>query len=691
MDFLIADTFSDSLARLSGEEQKSVKTTAFDLQMNPANPGMSFHRLDRAKDKNFWSVRAGSDIRIIVHRDAATLLLCYVDHHDKAYRWAESRKLSVHPKTGAAQMVELRESVQEIRIPKYVEVAAPPTPKPRLFQDTPQEDLLSYGVPPEWIEEVRKANEDSLLGLADHLPSEAAESLLELATGGKPKVPSPTKLPDSPFHHPDSQRRFRIMKSSEELQKALELPWDKWTIFLHPDQRDIVEKQFNGPAKVAGSAGTGKTIVALHRAVFLARKHSDARVLLTTFSDPLASMLRTRLRRLISTEPRLGDRIDVYSIEAIGARLYEKYFGKPSFVTRKSLLDQLQSSSSKSEKYSFSIQFLASEWDDVIDSWQITSWDQYREFKRLGRKTRLPELQRAALWTIFSDTIDSLQAQCLITSSGMFSAIAKEIPKQPNPIFDFVIIDEAQDLRPQHLHFLAALAGGRLNGLFFAGDLGQRIFQTPFSWKAFGIDVRGKSKTLRVNYRTSHQIRHHVDKLLPGVMSDVDGNAEERVGTVSAFNGPAPEIQKFDDNAKEAEFVGNWIGLQIKNGCMPQEIGVFVRSDSQIDRAKAALQNAGISFTCLDQKTDVPSSSVTISTMHLAKGLEFKSVVVMACDDEVIPLQDRIESVGDESDLEEIYSTERHLLYVACTRARDRLLITSGNRPSEFLDDLRRS
>src|SRR5437870_5425876 len=125
MDFLIADTFTDSLARLTGDEQKAVKTTAFDLQVNPAIPGLNFHKLDKAKDKNFWSVRVSSDIRLIVHKTQSSLLLCYVDHHDKAYNWAERRKLEAHPKTGAAQLVEIRERVQEIVIPTYVEAPTP--------------------------------------------------------------------------------------------------------------------------------------------------------------------------------------------------------------------------------------------------------------------------------------------------------------------------------------------------------------------------------------------------------------------------------------------------------------------------------------------------------------------------------------------------------------------------------------
>ena len=186
MNFRISDTFTDSLARLTGNEQKAVKTTAFDLQMNPAQPGLKFHRVDRAKDPNFWSVRVNRDVRIIVHRTSKNLMMCYVDHHDNAYKWAEKRKLEVHPRTGAAQLVEVKETVKEVVVPVYVEAAQEAPAKPLLFAETPEEDLLKYGVPPEWLDDVRNANEDSLLDLSEHLPDEAAEALLQIAVGETP-------------------------------------------------------------------------------------------------------------------------------------------------------------------------------------------------------------------------------------------------------------------------------------------------------------------------------------------------------------------------------------------------------------------------------------------------------------------------------------------------------------------------
>ena len=234
MEFRIADTFTDSLARLNGDEQKAVKTTAFDLQINPASPGMSFHKLAKSRDKGFWSVRVNQDLRLIVHRTTQSLLLCYVDHHDRAYAWAERRKLETHPTTGAAQLVEVRERVQEIVVPAYMPQAPAAAPRKPLFAHVPDAEILAYGVPSEWLADVRQATDDTVLSLVDHLPAEAAEALLELATGGTPQKPAPAAPAADPFEHPDARRRFRVVSDVEELARALEYPWERWIVFLHP-------------------------------------------------------------------------------------------------------------------------------------------------------------------------------------------------------------------------------------------------------------------------------------------------------------------------------------------------------------------------------------------------------------------------------------------------------------------------
>jgi mRNA-degrading endonuclease RelE of RelBE toxin-antitoxin system len=716
MEFRISDTFTDSLARLTAEEQKAAKTAAFDLQLNPASPGLQFHKLERAKDPNFWSIRVSRDLRIIVHRTGTSLLLCYVGHHDDSYQWAERRKLETHPKTGAAQLVEIRERVQEITIPRYVE----PTPAAKLplFVNLSDSELLGYGVPSEWLADVRRANEESLLEIADHLPKEAAEALLDLATGVTPQpasvvvshfsarpsvdirtaiqaeaVPPHPELPPvttESFEHPDAKRRFRLINNLEELERALDYPWEKWTVFLHPAQRELVEREYNGPARVSGSAGTGKTIVALHRVVYLARKNIDSRLLLTTFSDPLSNALRTKLRYLIGNQPRLGERIEVHAMNSIGKQLYGANIGKPQFARQEKIRELLEHAAKETSENRFSIQFLMTEWHQIVDAWQLATWEEYRDVARLGRRTRLKEPQRAVAWSIFEKVRAALKAQGLITYSEMFSRLASFYAGNVSLPFDFVVVDEAQDVSIAQLRFLAALNRDRRDSIFFAGDLGQRIFQQPFSWKALGVDVRGRSTTLRINYRTSHQIRMQADRLLGPELADVDGNIEERKTTISLFNGPTPTIQILDSIEKETKAVSDWLKAITKEGLLPHEIAIFVRSAAELDRARSAAETTELPFKVLDDKVETSHGKASIATMHLAKGLEFRAVAVMACDDEVIPQQKRIETVAHDSDLEEVYNTERHLLYVACTRARDHLLVTSVTPASEFLDDLRK-
>ncbi len=693
MDFRIADTFTDSLGRLTAQEQKAVKTTAFDLQMDPSGPGLSFHKLDRAQDKNFWSVRVNADIRLIVHRTATSLLLAYVAHHDPAYKWAERRKIERHPTTGAMQLVEVRERVEEIQVFNRVEVAAPvdAPPKPKLFDNLRKFELMSFGVPAEWVNDVRAATEDTLFDIITHLPQEAQEALLKLAVGEKVEPPAPAPVDADPFAHPDAQRRFRVLTNVEELQRALDYPWDKWAVFLHPAQRELVERDYSGPARVSGSAGTGKTIVALHRAVHLARKNADAKVLLTTFSDTLAHSLKVKLRQLTDNEPAVAERVTVQSIGSVAHDHYAEAFGPPKLASSELVRSLLSEAASSVASAKFSAQFLQGEWAEVVDAWRLTSWDAYRDVSRLGRKTRIGGKQRETLWAIFAKTRSLLEARGAVTLSDMFGRLAEHFARGGGRPFDFAVIDEAQDLGVAEARFLLALAGTRADALFFAGDLGQRIFQQPFSWKALGIDVRGRSVTLRINYRTSHQIRSHADGLLPLSIADVDGAAESRRGTVSVFDGPAPQVRVFESVEAEIHAVGAWLTERLKEGHQPEEMAVFVRSDQQLSRAQAAVELAGGAAARLTDRIETIAGGVVICPMHLAKGLEFRAVAVMACDDDALPLQARIETVADEADLEEVYNTERHLLYVACTRARDYLFVSGVEPGSEFLADFQKA
>lgn len=692
MRFCIADSFQSALSRLSAQEQKAVKETVFDLQMNPAAPGLQFHRIGKSKDPNFWSMRVSSDIRLIVHKTRDSFLICYVDHHDDAYVWAERRRIEAHPTTGAAQIVEVRERIQEIIIRRPVEVLEParktrPVQQP-LFPGITEEELLSYGVPIDWIDDAKAATEDTLFDIAEHLPREAAEALLDLAVGAKPQVPVPAPATVSPFEHPDAQRRFRVMEDVDELKRALDFPWDQWTVFLHPSQRQVVEQSFAGPARVSGSAGTGKTVVALHRAANILRREPRARLLLTTFSLPLANALEGKLRILTGEDKSIVPRVTVLPFKGAASELFTLAFGHhPRAATEDQIRGALKTAAAEASLTGFTPRFLASEWLNVVDAWQLADLDAYQEVPRLGRKARLGVKQREKLWPAFFRARQIIEEQGLLTWPSIFGKVTAHFGQRESKPFTHAVIDEAQDLGVPELRMLASITPDGPDALFFAGDLGQRIFQEPFSWKALGVDIRGRSRTLKVNYRTSHQIRQAADRLLPKVVLDVDQNEQDRRGTVSVFNGPDPVVQTFPDAERESKGVAEWIKAAVADGVSPAEIGIFVRSNDQLVRARAAVKAAGHTQLELSERLEQPQGRVAIGTMHLAKGLEYKAVVVMACDDDVLPLQERIETVADESELDEVHETERNLFYVACTRARDRLLVSGVQPASEFFAD----
>ncbi len=636
---------------------------------------------------------------MIVHKTAASFLICYIDHHDDAYKWAERRRIETHPKTGAAQIVEVRERVEEIAIPVYT------TPEPQvvttnkipsetvqlpLFDDLSEDDLLNIGVPLDWVADVRHSSEDGFFELTDHIPAEAAEALLDYVTTGVLRKPEVAITGASPFDHPDAQRRFRVLDDVEELERALEYPWDQWAIFLHPSQRRVVEQEFSGPARVSGSAGTGKTVVALHRAATILKNDRQAKVLLTTFSSPLANALEHKLRMLTGGSVHDGSNMTILPFEGIAYDLFTLAFGHtPRAASKEQVKAALVAAAKEMDLTGFNIRFLISEWNNVIDAWQIDTLDAYRDVPRLGRKNRLGSKQRERVWPIFVRTRELLEAQGLNSWPGIFGKVTAHFAERDHKPFSHIIVDEAQDLGVPELRMLAAISEQNPGALFFAGDLGQRIFQEPFSWKVLGIDIRGRSHTLTVNYRTSHQIRQTVDRLLPPLVRDVDGNEEDRRGTVSVFNGPDPEVKIFDDSHQENEGVSLWVHKVIDEGIEPEEIGIFVRSNNELLRARAVVKHVGETPLELSDRVEERDGRISIGTMHLAKGLEFKAVVVMACDDDILPLQERIETVADETELDEVYETERHLFYVACTRARDRLLVSGVDPASEFFEDVK--
>ncbi|WP_047454624.1 3'-5' exonuclease [Rhizobium rhizogenes] len=682
MNFLIAETFTASFNRLSGVDQKAVKASVFDLQMDPSGNGLQLHRIENSKDPNFWSARVNRDIRLIVHRTRDSVMVAYVDHHDAAYAWAERRRIEAHPRTGAIQIVEVRERVEDVAPPGTFNFVFPEpakgvndgSPSKPLFASLDDEALLSAGVPEDWFADVRDANEEGFFLLAAHLPAEASEALLEYAATGT--LPASVARLADPFSHPDALRRIRPIADQDELEQALAFPWEKWGVFLHPSQRSLVEQTFAGPARVAGSAGTGKTIVAIHRAVRLARQNPNARILLASFSQPLAEAMAKKLLVLAPETGGIVPRITTASFRGIAEQMHQLEYGvRPRIASEPILRERLHDAATKADLKGFSDRFLLSEWTNVIDAWGITSPEAYATVQRMGRKSRLGPNQRERLWPVFASVRASLSSERYTTWSEVFTSLASSIIDRRSKPFDHIIIDEAQDLAPAELQFFAALAPVGADAVFLSGDVGQRIFQHPFSWAGLGIDVRGRSHTLKVCYRTSQQIRQAADKLLPNILRDTDGLEDERRGIVSVFSGPPPEIRTFENELEEADSVRATIRTWLDEGIAAHEIGVFVRTPQLIPRARASVPG-------IDE-----AAGIVTSPMSLAKGLEFRAVVVMACDEGILPLDERVADAADEAELDDVYETERRLLYVACTRAREHLVLTGLRPGSEYLVD----
>jgi mRNA-degrading endonuclease RelE of RelBE toxin-antitoxin system len=679
MNFVIADTFQKSLANLDAQAQGLVKQKAFDFQSNPANPGFQFHRLSDAKDKNFWSIRVNADLRIIVHKTKDVVALCYVGHHDPAYAWAEARRLEVHPQTGAAQFVEVRERIEEVvkQVVREVETEAP------IFAQYEDRYLLALGVPQPWLMAVRTVGAKGFDRLVEHLPAEAYERLIALACGDPVPTPEPPKTDADPFAHPDAQRRFRVLDDQEELRRALEFPWEQWVVFLHPVQRSVVERQFTGAAKVYGGAGTGKSVVAMHRAVRLTRS-GEGPVLLTTYSKTLSVRLEQAIGHLLPREESARAHLTVRHLHSVAVERWTARGGKAFVPARaEDVLRALEAGLRKAGGgSSFSVSFLRSEWDAIIDPWGVGTWPEYKAFSRAGRATPLGAKQRLQLWKIFEGARIELRAMGRTTWSELCHEAAREAASAPP--FRHVVADEVQDFGPAELTFLRALVRPGADDLLVCGDAGQRIFVRPIALARVGIDVRGRSTRLRVNYRTTNQIRSFADRLLPKVDEGEGMETDRR--TVSLLHGVDPLVMAYRTIDAEIAGLADWVrGLQA-DGYRPGEIAIFARSETILrERVEPALRKLGLVPHPLRDETPPAVKDVAIGTMHRAKGLEFKAVAVVGCDYDVLPPAHVLREQADDADRDELIEQERQLLYVAATRARERLLLSHTGKPTRFL------
>ena len=674
------DTFGGSLKELTLAEQGAVMSTMVELTESPDSPGLNVHRIGDASTK-CWSARVNDDIRLVFFRTEASVVPAYVAHHDAAYRWAEGRALDVHPGTGAAQIVIIGERREEIIKRIVVPKLDDPFAK-RPFEHLTDETLLAYGTPKAWLQPIREATTQAFLDeIGDLLPAEACEFLMAVAAGETPPPPPAPKLSLNPFTHPDAKRRFYLVESDEDLRRALTLDWEQWMLYLHPSQREAVDREFAGPARVTGGPGTGKSVVAVHRAARLAR-HGNGRVLLTSFSKTLSNHLRQQLDQLLAGDPA-RERVDVVHLHQLAVDRLSEARGESLKVADGPAVGKAAKGAAEAlGAATVTPAFLEAEWNMVVDPYGVTTWEEYAAVDRAARGTPLNRAQRELAWRGIEAMRTPLEAAGLTTWSRVCWELVGRLEAGDERPYAHVIADEAQDFGPAELRLLRALAASGTNDVFLASDANQRIFKPYTPVARAGLEVRGRSVTLRVNYRMTEQIRRVAEEIIAGKVECDEPTSR----SISLLAGTEPEVVVARGVNDEVQRVAEWLKKLVANGYRPGQIAIFARKRDIIqNRVYAAVKAAGLEAFNLEADEAPPGSRVAIGTMHRSKGLQFRAIAVMGVEEGTVPLGSVRSRQPDEAAQRAFVEMERNLLYVACSRARERLLITGVGRGSEFV------
>ena len=689
----ISADFLTAFAALPRQIQGKVTEFINKFRNNPQSPGINYEKINGGLDKKIWSVRIDDTYRGITVRQPETgvYLLLWVDHHDEAYAWARNKKCEINPKTGAIQVFDI------VTTP----VVEPAAQDFVLFAELTDEGLIELGVPEEQIPFVRSIGDaqefyakkgsfasdtfEALSWVVEGIPvDEVIELFKEEKEGSKPAE----NLADA-LESPLSLKSFVVVEGEEELRRIMAEPLEKWRVFLHPTQRKIVNKNYSGSARVLGGAGTGKTVVAMHRAKHLAAGLKDKeRILFTTYTANLASDIKDNLRKICTLDEIR--RIDVINLDAWVSQFLREH-GYPAEIAYDEKADNLWEEAVTETDFSgeFPVSFYEEEYNRVVVAQEAFSLEKYVKASRTGRGTRLDRKKRMQIWKVFEAYQNLMKEnQVRDINTAMYECRLLIEKTSSETRYKHVIVDEGQDLSANAFRLLRSIAGEEHeNDIFIVGDAHQRIYKNKAALSKCGINIRGRSSVLRINYRTTEEIRKAAFALLNGIsFDDLDDSFDTGDRCQSLTHGSVPEIIATTNANEEFDAILTKVKGLIDGGVSAKNICVVARTHRLLDDYIAHFTSSGI--RCYEIKgnkaDDRGLDGIRVATMHRVKGLEFQYVFVVAANNRIIPLASAIDHTDAVSE-QETMTAEKCLLYVALTRAQKGAFISGYGKMSEFL------
>ncbi|MGN9811408.1 UvrD-helicase domain-containing protein [Micromonospora sp. BQ11] len=715
VNVLFADTFDKAYQSLDATIQRRVVDFMLKLRKGPDASGLNLKQPHGAQDKRVWTARVNDNFRAVLWRpDRTTFYLASIKPHDDAYTYAAQTVWNVNKVTGGVEFYH-HGAIQEILL-RTGDSLPTEHSKAGFFDGVSDADFVRLGIAPALVPTLREIrSEDALLGIAEQIPKLASQVILALADGkttdevweeivtqSKAEGDVDPEDVSAAVDRPATRESFAVVTDdSQELERMLLKPMSEWRIFLHPQQRRLAyrTRPYNGPARVSGGPGTGKTVVALHRVKALAAglpADPDRKILLTTYTNALSDLLQRLLDDLGG--PELTAKVDVLNIDKVVRDILRgdtearwanvEVLGDAAIAARwEDVITELSTNDSLDRP------FMISEWEQVVLAQNIRTREEYFAARRSGRGRRLTRSERATIWAFIQeferrlDRDKALGFKQAAVRAGDITATWTDVDRP----YRHVVVDEAQDLHAAHWNVLRALAPIAADDMFIVGDTFQRIYDNRVTLGKLGIDIRGRSHRLTLNYRTTRQILHAainvIDPHNPDGYDDLDGGSDSLRGYRSILRGGKPEVVGYASPAAEIAALARRIHRWHDGGIPLDEIAVIARTNTVATAAVTALQAGGLTATLAKSgQISKPEAGVQAMTMHRAKGLEFRAVAIIGAGARYLPLPAAVTSEeADHLDHQRDIQRERSLLFVSATRAREALSITWSGKPSQFL------